>query len=190
MDVAVGVGARATVGLGVSIAIDREVGAGRGVAGAFVVSGIGTGVEDTTLISALVLTVACTPAATVVSMFGGGMDCSQADIARIAIVVVTVRRINLVVLHGVKVVIAQRLHPLLDKFRDALADDHRGGVRIGADAVGHDCGVGNAQAFDAVHSGVLVDDRHAVRFRAHLACAGDVVAGSHISHHPVVECLL
>jgi hypothetical protein len=41
---------------------------------------------------------------------------------------------------------------------DALADHDRGDVRIGAGDVGHDAGVGDAQAGEAVDEAELVDN--------------------------------
>ena len=47
---------------------------------------------------------------------------------------------------------------LLDVVGDAFAYDHCGDVGVGADAVGHYGGVGDAQSFDATDPAVLVYD--------------------------------
>src|SRR5215217_4998785 len=50
-----------------------------------------------------------------------------------------------------------------DQVRHALADHHAGGVGVGPDAVRHDRGVGDADAFEAVDAPSLIDGGHGVR---------------------------
>ena len=84
----------------------------------------------------------------------------------------------------------QPLPPLSDEVRDAFGDGEGGGVGVGADAVGHDGGVDDAKAVQAVYAPVLVDHRHLVRCGAHLAGAGYVMAGGDGPSHPVVEAVV
>jgi hypothetical protein len=68
---------------------------------------------------------------------------------------------------------------------NALADDHRSDVGVGAHTVGHDRRVGYAQILQAVDLAIPVDDGQGVG--AHFAGGRNVVAGSYVGADPLVE---
>jgi hypothetical protein len=82
---------------------------------------------------------------------------------------------------------AAALISLPDQVGDAFADDHGGYIGVGADAIGHDRGIGDAQPFEAVDIAILVNDRQWVGGEPHFAGAGTVMAGGDILEHPGIE---
>ena len=51
---------------------------------------------------------------------------------------------------------------VLHEVGEAFSDHHGGDVGVCPDGVGHDGGVSDAQAFDAIYAQILVDDREGV----------------------------
>ena len=76
---------------------------------------------------------------------------------------------------------------LFDEVGDFFAHCNDGDVEVGANGVGHDGGVHDAEAIDAVDLAVLVADGEGVAGGAHLAGAGDVVGCHNLGLHPLVE---
>ena len=83
-----------------------------------------------------------------------------------------------------------RLIARLDEVGDALGNHHCGDVGVGAHYVGHYRGVGDAEAGDAAHTQLLVNDGHRVAGWPHLAGAGDVVGGADVAAQPGVQRLV
>ena len=76
---------------------------------------------------------------------------------------------------------------MLYEVGDLFSHCHDGDVEVGANGVGHDGGVDDSEAIDAVDLAVLVADGEGVAGRAHFAGARDVVGGHYLVEHEVVK---
>lgn len=79
------------------------------------------------------------------------------------------------------------LQSLADEIGDAFADDHGSHIGIGADAIGHDRGIGDTQPLQPMDFAKLVNHGHRIGGWPHFACTRTVMAGSDLVQHPCVQ---